>query len=72
MTDPTRPRMGDIAGEKVCFNCGKEAIQRVEVGPGGTMVTCMNCGIVRHYTAGGVSLSQGFDDRAGISCLKRQ
>ena len=45
-----------------CSNCGKEAIQQIEVRPGETIITCMNCGAARHYTVDGVRVQETFDE----------
>jgi len=52
----------DFSEATRCFNCGKEAIQRIEVRPGETIITCMNCGAAKHYTAGGVTVGGTFDE----------
>ena len=45
-----------------CSNCGKEAIQRIEVRPDETVITCLNCGAARHYTVDGVRIEETFDE----------
>lgn len=52
----------DFANATECFNCGKEAIQRIEIKPDETVVTCQNCGAARHYRIGGVSLGETFSE----------
>ncbi|WP_424358417.1 hypothetical protein [Methanocella sp. MCL-LM] len=50
-----------------CFNCGKEAIQRIELRPDETIVTCMNCGAARHYRLSGVYIAETFGEDAARS-----
>lgn len=35
--------------ESKCFNCHEVAIQKIEMIPSETVVTCTNCGAERHY-----------------------
>jgi transcription elongation factor Elf1 len=37
----------------VCFNCGKDAVQAIEMLPVATTVTCTNCGAERIYNIHG-------------------
>jgi Zn finger protein HypA/HybF involved in hydrogenase expression len=39
--------------EVECFNCHKVAVQRVEIIPTETIVTCENCGAERYYVIHG-------------------
>lgn len=57
-------QLWDFEHETQCPNCGKAAIQRIEVQPGEMIVTCMNCGAARHYTGEGVSVQETFDEDA--------
>jgi predicted RNA-binding Zn-ribbon protein involved in translation (DUF1610 family) len=55
-------RLRDFSNATVCPNCGKEAVQRIEMGPDETVITCMNCGAARHYTVDGIRLQETFDE----------
>lgn len=55
-------RCWDFEKETRCFNCKREAIQRIEVRPDEIVITCMNCGVARHYTVQGVYLGQTFEE----------
>jgi uncharacterized Zn finger protein len=57
-------RLPDIGNVTQCPNCGKEAIQSIELNPGEVVVTCMNCGAARHYTLDGMKLEMRFDEPA--------
>ncbi|HEY3273965.1 MAG TPA: hypothetical protein VGJ92_09395 [Methanocella sp.] len=46
-----------------CSNCGKEAIQQIELGKDEVVIICMNCGAARHYSSDGVWVEMRFDDR---------
>lgn len=37
----------------VCFNCGADAVQKIQLLPVKTTVTCMNCGAARLYNIHG-------------------
>ena len=52
----------DFSDATQCPNCGKDAVQRIEVRPDETVITCQNCGAARHYTAGGVRLQETYDE----------
>ncbi|MGA9141280.1 MAG: hypothetical protein WBZ29_13725 [Methanocella sp.] len=52
----------DLENATRCPNCGKEAIQHIELRTGETIITCMNCGAARHYTVDGVRLQETFDE----------
>jgi len=52
----------DFAGATRCPNCGRDAVQRIEVRPDETVITCLNCGVARHYAAGGVRFEETYDD----------
>lgn len=52
----------DLEKMNRCSNCGKEAIQYIEVRPGEMIITCMNCGAARHYTDDGVRVQETFDE----------
>jgi len=49
----------------LCFNCNKEAIQRIELRPDATIITCMNCGAARHYRLSGVYVGETFSEDVG-------
>ena len=53
----SRIQSRDFSQETSCFNCGKEAIQRIEIRPNEVIVTCVNCGAARHYRLNGVSVA---------------
>ena len=55
-------KLCDFEHATQCPNCGKEAIQQIEVRPGETIITCMNCGAARHYTEDGVRVQETFDE----------
>lgn len=61
------PAMWDFDKVTECFNCGKEAIQRIELRPDETIVTCMNCGAARHYRLSGVYIAETFGEDAARS-----
>jgi uncharacterized Zn finger protein len=56
--------MWDLGEATHCPGCGKEAVQRIEVRTDEVVVTCMSCGAVRHYTPGGVTIGEAFDEGA--------
>lgn len=58
------PMMWDFDKATECFNCNKEAIQRIEIKPDETIITCMNCGAARHYRLSGVYLGETFGEEA--------
>jgi len=47
----------------VCFNCGKDAVQEVEMLPVKTTVTCRNCGATRVYNIHGTYVATPVDTR---------
>ena len=55
-------RLPAFSNATECSNCGKEAIQQIDLGPDEVVITCMNCGAARHYTSDGVRLEMKFDD----------
>ncbi len=55
-------QISDLENATQCPNCGKEAIQHIELLPDETIITCMNCGAARHYTVDGVRMQETFDD----------
>jgi RNase P subunit RPR2 len=56
------PEAWDFDKATICFNCGKEAIQRIELRPDETIVTCLNCGAARHYRLSGVYIGATFGE----------
>lgn len=46
-----------------CFNCGAEAVQKVELLPVKTTVTCANCGAERLYNIHGTYVATPVDAR---------
>ena len=58
------PEALDFNEETHCFNCGKDAIQHIELRPDETVITCMNCGAARHYRSDGVYLGETFGEDA--------
>ena len=63
----SRAETRDFSRETSCFNCGKEAIQQIEIRPDEVVITCMNCGAARRYRLNGVSLAEaqkGGDNRS--------
>jgi RNase P subunit RPR2 len=61
---PSRPLFWDFDRATVCFNCNKEAIQRIELKPDETIITCLNCGAARHYRLSGVYLGETISEEA--------
>jgi transcription elongation factor Elf1 len=55
-------RLRALGNATLCPNCGKEAIQSIELGTDETVITCMNCGVARHYAIDGVRLETRFDE----------
>jgi uncharacterized CHY-type Zn-finger protein len=47
----------------VCFNCGTDAVQRVEMLPVKTTVTCEHCGAERVYNIHGTYVATPIDAR---------
>ena len=58
----SRPFLWNFDKATVCFNCNKDAIQRIELRPDETIITCMNCGAARHYRLSGVYLGETFSE----------
>jgi transcription elongation factor Elf1 len=55
-------RLQALGDATLCPNCGKEAIQQIDLGPDEVVITCMNCGAARHYGIDGVRLEARFDE----------
>jgi hypothetical protein len=62
MTMISRRTIRNFGNATLCSSCGKEAIQQIELGPGEVVITCMNCGVARHYAIDGVRLEARFDE----------
>ena len=45
----------------VCFNCGADAVQKIQLLPVKTTVTCMNCGAARLYNIHGTYVATPAD-----------